>query len=162
MSVGVTAPNSRPVSPARTGSCDRRRLEPALDLAGVVEVADLADLAAAPDRLELLLAATGPCDREAAGHQVVAAVAVLDLDHVAGGAEAGTSWVRMSFIVTSPSLSAPCEVYGSSAISRAVLDRVGDVALVLRAVAGDPAGPDLAAVGDELPQQAGVLVVDVG
>src|SRR6185503_17768710 len=42
-----------------------------------------------------------------------------------------------------------------------VLHRDRDVTLVLPAVAGDPAGPDLAAVGDELPQQAGVLVVDV-
>src|SRR5215470_7396070 len=40
-----------------------------------------------------------------------------------------------------------------------VLDRRGDVALMLGAVAGDPPGPDLAAVGDELPQQARVLVV---
>src|SRR5206468_1680749 len=37
-----------------------------------------------------------------------------------------------------------------------------DVPLVLRAVAGHPTGPDLAAVGDELPQQVRVLVVDVG
>src|SRR3954451_9481047 len=44
----------------------------------------------------------------------------------------------------------------------AVLDRRRDVALVLRAVAGDSTGADLAAVGDELPQQVGVLVVDVG
>src|SRR3954451_20078122 len=43
----------------------------------------------------------------------------------------------------------------------AVLDRRRDVALVLRAVAGDSTGADLAAVGDELPQQVGVLVVDV-
>src|SRR5436189_243449 len=42
-----------------------------------------------------------------------------------------------------------------------VLHRDGDVALVLAAVAGHPAGPDLAAVGDVLPQQRGVLVVDV-
>ena len=41
-----------------------------------------------------------------------------------------------------------------------VLDRRGDVALVLRAVAGHPTSADLAAVGDELPQQRGVLVVD--
>src|SRR5215475_9567935 len=43
-----------------------------------------------------------------------------------------------------------------------VLDRRGDVALVLRAVAGDPPRTDLAAVRDELPQQPGVLVVDPG
>src|SRR5262249_26952060 len=38
----------------------------------------------------------------------------------------------------------------------------GDVALVLGAVAGHPPGPDLAAVGDELPQEPRVLVIDVG
>src|ERR1700741_55833 len=43
-----------------------------------------------------------------------------------------------------------------------VLDRRGAVALVLGAVTGHPPGPDLAAVGDELPQQRRVLVVDVG
>src|ERR1700722_14429768 len=43
-----------------------------------------------------------------------------------------------------------------------VLDRLGDVTLVLGAVPGDPAGPDLAPVGNELPQQPGVLVVHVG
>src|SRR5437660_12036864 len=43
-----------------------------------------------------------------------------------------------------------------------VLDRRGDIPLMLRAVAGHPPGSDLAAVGDELPQQAGVLVVNVG
>src|SRR4051812_30100447 len=44
----------------------------------------------------------------------------------------------------------------------AVLHGHGDVALVLRAVAADPTRADLAAVGDVLAQQAGVLVVDVG
>src|SRR4051812_44031232 len=43
-----------------------------------------------------------------------------------------------------------------------VLDRRGDVALVLGAVSGHPAGADLAAVGDELAQQRRILVVDVG
>src|SRR5687767_904271 len=33
---------------------------------------------------------------------------------------------------------------------------------MLRAVAGHPSGANLAAVGYELPQQTGVLVVDVG
>src|SRR3954452_3397833 len=44
----------------------------------------------------------------------------------------------------------------------AVLHSHGDVTLVLAAVAADAAGTDLAAVGDELPQQRRVLVVDVG
>src|SRR5437868_6387420 len=43
-----------------------------------------------------------------------------------------------------------------------VLDRGRNVALVLGAVAGYPAGTDLSAVGNELPQQSRVLVVDVG
>src|SRR4051794_1898414 len=44
----------------------------------------------------------------------------------------------------------------------AVLHGGRDVALVLAAVAAHAAGTDLAAVGDELPQQGRVLVVDVG
>src|SRR6476619_7869470 len=43
-----------------------------------------------------------------------------------------------------------------------VLDRDRDVALVLHAVAGHATRADLAAVGDELAEQGGVLVVDVG
>src|SRR4051795_181205 len=70
-----------------------------------------------------------------------------------------TSWVRMSFIGSS---SAGRRRVGQQGHLAGVLDRDGDVALVLDAVAGDPAGTDLAAVGDELPQQGGVLVVDVG
>src|SRR4029450_12768923 len=42
-----------------------------------------------------------------------------------------------------------------------VLDRGGDVALVLRAVARHTARADLAAFGHEPPQRRGVLVVDV-
>src|SRR3954454_10245984 len=41
-----------------------------------------------------------------------------------------------------------------------VLDRHGDIALVLAAVAGHPPGADLAAVGDVLAQQGRVFVVD--
>jgi hypothetical protein len=37
-----------------------------------------------------------------------------------------------------------------------------DLTLLLRADAGHPPSADLAAVGDELAQQRGVLVVDVG
>src|SRR5918911_2026798 len=43
-----------------------------------------------------------------------------------------------------------------------VLDRTGDLALLLGAHARHPPSADLAAVGDELAQQRGVLVVDVG
>ena len=63
-------------------------LELGLDLLGVVLVAHGARGAGLLDRLDGLLAAAGPAHGQAAGHEVVAAVAVLDLDHVAGGAEA--------------------------------------------------------------------------
>src|SRR5215211_6349434 len=70
-----------------------------------------------------------------------------------------TSWVRMSFISSAPS--ARRARVGQQRHLPAVLHRGGDIALVLAAVAGHPAGPDLAAIGDELPQQRRVLVVDV-
>src|SRR5580698_5556226 len=78
-----------------------------------------------------------------------------------------TSWVRMSFmgvplIGRSSPVSASRARVGQQRHLARVLDRRGDVALVLRAVAGYPPGTDLAAVGDELPQQPGVLVVDPG
>ena len=63
---------------------DRGGLELALDLVGVVLVADRARGAGLLDRLDGLLAATGPADRDVAREEVVTAVAVLDLDHVAG------------------------------------------------------------------------------
>ena len=59
------------------------------DLAGVPEVADLAGLAGPTDRVDLLLRAAGGHDGQPARKQVVAAVAVLDLDDVAGRAEIG-------------------------------------------------------------------------
>jgi hypothetical protein len=55
----------------------------------VAEVANGARGASSLDRLDLLLTATRPAQREAAGDEVVAAVAVLHLDDVAGGTEAG-------------------------------------------------------------------------
>src|SRR5699024_11902632 len=42
-----------------------------------------------------------------------------------------------------------------------VLDRLRDLLLLFDAHAGDPARTDLAAVGDELAQHGGILVVDV-
>src|ERR1700712_3200132 len=72
-----------------------------------------------------------------------------------------TSWVRMSFIGLSAS-SASRRRVGQERDLAGVLDRDGDVALVLHAVAGHATGADLAAVGDELAQQGGVLVVHVG
>src|SRR3954452_21521116 len=64
----------------------------------------------------------------------------------------------MSFI--GPSLPSACGArVGQQRHLAAVLDRDRDVALVLRAVARHPPRADLAAVGDELAQQVGVLVV---
>src|ERR671918_2260645 len=68
-----------------------------------------------------------------------------------------TSWFRMTFTRTS-SLS---NRVGKQRHLPGVLDGGGDVALVLGAVAGDPAGADLAPVAHELAQQVDVLVVDV-
>src|SRR4051794_18441651 len=69
-----------------------------------------------------------------------------------------TSWVRISFI--SIPLARRARVRQERHLA-AVLDRGGDVALVLRAVAGHPTGADLAAVGDEAAEQTRVLVVHV-
>src|SRR4051812_30763073 len=65
----------------------------------------------------------------------------------------------MSFIVV---MSARRRGVGQQRHLAAVLHSYRDVTLVLAAVAADAAGTDLAAVGDELPQQGRVLVVDVG
>src|SRR5215217_6694362 len=85
-----------------------------------------------------------------------------------------TSWLRMTF--TSGLLAIGSLLFDSfirSTRTRSsdqvreqghlpgVLDGGGDVALVLGAVAGDPAGADLAPVAHELAQQVDVLVVDV-
>src|SRR6478672_12823649 len=68
-----------------------------------------------------------------------------------------TSRVRMSFIAGSPRRRG----VGEQGHLAGVLDRLGELALLLRGDAGDPAGTDLAAVRHELAQQVGVLVVDV-
>src|SRR5512132_2965848 len=67
-----------------------------------------------------------------------------------------TSWLRMTFICGLLS-----DGVGEQGHLPGVLDGGGDVALVLGAVAGDPAGADLAPVAHELAQQVDVLVVDV-
>src|SRR3954452_6659460 len=64
----------------------------------------------------------------------------------------------MSF--TSPSSTGRARVGQQRHLAR-VLDRLRDLPLLLHRHAGHPAGTDLAAVGDELAQQRGVLVVDV-
>src|SRR5215213_11724305 len=95
-----------------------------------------------------------------------------------------TSWFRMTFIeeellvIGSARCPVPARIpnsYRSHCDTRTrsadgvreqghlpgVLAGGGDVALVLGAVAGDPAGADLAPVAHELAQQVDVLVVDV-
>src|SRR5580704_1832087 len=62
---------------------------------------------------------------------------------------------------SSPGLASRARVGQQRHLAR-VLDRLGDVALVLRAVARNPPRADLATVGDELPQQPCVLVVHPG
>src|SRR5438270_9163707 len=69
-----------------------------------------------------------------------------------------TSRVRMSFIAAS---SAGSRGIGQQGHLAGVLDRLGELALLLGAHAGDAARTDLAAVGHEAPQQGGVLVIDV-
>src|SRR3954468_16328348 len=80
-----------------------------------------------------------------------------------GAPRLGTSPVRMSFILSLQfaSVSARGRGVGQQGDLAGVLHGHRDVPLVLAAVAADPTGPDLAAVRDELPQQPGVLVVDV-
>src|SRR3954463_5036522 len=67
----------------------------------------------------------------------------------------------MSFIAGSP-LSATGGRVGQQCHLAGVLDRDRHVTLVLDAVAGHPPRADLAAIGDELAEQGGVLVVDTG
>src|SRR3954454_2067997 len=69
-----------------------------------------------------------------------------------------TSRVRMSFTVGS---SAGRGRVGQQSHLTRVLDRTRELALLLGGHAGDPARADLAAVGHELAQHVGVLVVDV-
>src|SRR5688572_32022340 len=71
-----------------------------------------------------------------------------------------TSWVRMIFI-SSPRSARRRGVRQQRHLA-GVLDRAGNLTLLLGAHPGDPAGTDLAPVGDELPQQGGVFVINVG
>jgi hypothetical protein len=53
----------------------------------MIKTADLAGVAAAFDACDLLLATASPADGEAARNEEVAAITVLDLDHVTGHTE---------------------------------------------------------------------------
>src|SRR5699024_10427084 len=66
---------------------DRTGLEVALDRLGGLEVVHGARVTRGLDRLDLLGRALRPTDGEVAGQQEVTAVAVLDVDDVAGLAE---------------------------------------------------------------------------
>src|SRR5690606_32478630 len=91
------------------------------DLLGGAEVADRPRLAGLADRGDLGLRAAGPADRVPARQQVVAAVAVLDLNHVAGRAEAGDLVGENELHIPETSCQRAVLVYGSRAISRAFL-----------------------------------------
>src|SRR5690606_20346232 len=71
------------------GQAHLQGAELAGDFLGGADVADLTGGARLADGLDLALGAAGPAHGVAARDEVVAAVAVLDLDDVAGGAEAG-------------------------------------------------------------------------
>src|SRR5437764_7929307 len=70
------------------------------------------------------------------------------------------SFVRMTFIAGS--LLVLHHGVGEQRHVAAALDGGGHLALVLRAVAADAPGDDLAPLGDEVLQLARVLVIDLG
>ena len=121
----------------RTGDDDSEALELLLDLLGVRQVADLTGIAGALDLRDLLLAAARPLDREAAGHEVVAAVAVLDLDDVARGTEARDVLSEDELHVRSCSCQASARGrrVGKECHLAGVLDGTGNQALFLEMVA---------------------------
>src|SRR5215211_7811917 len=131
-------------------------LEVAGDGAGLLEVGDLALGPAGPDALGLPDGAGGGQAGQVAGQQVVAAVAGRDVDDVPGRPHPPDLLVQddLHWALLSNGVREQGHLPG-------VLDGGGDVALVLGAVAGDPAGADLAPVAHELAQQVDVLVVDV-
>src|SRR4029453_15108376 len=129
-------------------------------LGGVLLALDRTSVAGTPDGLDLLLGALGPADRQAARQEVVGAVTVLHLDDVAGGAEALDLLGQDELHLVRPPSARRARVRQQGHLA-SVLDGDGDVALMLHAVPGHPAGADLAAVRDELAQKRGVLVVDV-
>src|SRR5882757_2696730 len=68
---------------------DLERFQLALDLLGMPEIAHLADLPGPLDLGDLLLPAAAPRNGVTIGNEVIAAVAVLHLDDIAGRADAG-------------------------------------------------------------------------
>ena len=121
MSVVVTAPNSRPDAPALAVHDDRLGLQRVAHCLGVVERRDLARLAGLADRGDLLLRTLGPAVARPRGSEVVAGVAVLDLDDVTGRTEAGDLVGEDELCIGPASLSERSSSTGSRAISRAFL-----------------------------------------
>src|ERR1035441_7833663 len=159
----------QPPAAARAGlQPDRQGGEPVGRVPGIVQAADLARRAGPLDQVDLLLRAASPAHRQPARDQVVAAVDADHLDHVAGGTQTrnllGQDELhgRTAHRLVPPCASACGAGVGQQRHLPRVLDRRGDIALVLRAVSGNPPCPDLATVRDELPQQPRVLVVHVG
>src|SRR6266508_4813242 len=132
-----------------------QRLEVCRDGAGLLEVGDLAGDLAGADALGLAHGARCGEPGQVAWQQVVATVAVGHVDDVPWGADPADLLVQDDL---HDFLSA--DGVGQQRHLSGVLDRGGHVSLVLRAVAGDAAGADLAPVAHELAQQVDVLVVD--
>ncbi|EAU63415.1 hypothetical protein STIAU_0974 [Stigmatella aurantiaca DW4/3-1] len=100
-----------------------------------------------------------------AGQQEVAAEAVLDRDQLTGLAEAVDVLTKNDLHVLSPKSRtglADHRVVGEERQATGALDGDRHLALVLGAVAGDPAGNDLAALGDEVLQRGLILEVHLG
>ena len=83
----VTAPNSEPDSAARAGTLMVSSSIWGAELLRVFDAADLTGVAGAFDALDLFLGATRPDNGLALRDEVVAAVAVADLDDVSCDAE---------------------------------------------------------------------------
>jgi hypothetical protein len=96
--------------------------------------------------------------RLAVGKEEVTGKAVLDLDHVADGAELLDPF-EQNDIHCSRSL---FHDVGEKAEVAGALDRGGQLALLLAGDGGDAARDDLAPLRDEALKQAHVLVVDAG
>src|SRR5690606_14814732 len=118
--VGDLAGRDRTEQPAAgagpRGQPHLQRLDLGLDLVGLAEVTDLTSLPGPLDQRHLLLGTLAPRDGEPLREQVVAPVPVLDLDHVAGRAEAG-DLLGEDDLHLPPSSQRAVVVYGRSAIS---------------------------------------------
>ena len=111
--------------------------------------------------VDLPLGALGPRRGELAGQQVVTGVTVLDLDDLTGLAKVVDVVGEDELGGHASSFSASGARVGQQGHLAGVLHGLGDLALLLHGDAGDATGTDLAAVGDELAQRSGVLVVDL-